>query len=197
MHTPAYVALISTQICPIFILMKVYCMCAHNIWCHKNGLCRRTSPRPPQNYKGGVGQKSGGWVLSKIPPPPDFPRFPPFSPRFPPVSPPFSPGFPRFPPFSPVFPYYREPNADWVREPWTPASRSSTFGIDPSRIRGAISNNLAAMHGGNGGTPSKCIWVDSYRMSYTQFLCKHGIPEFYIPARHNTKSSTRVAEGKR
>ena len=28
MHTPAYVALISTQICPIFILMKVYCMCA-------------------------------------------------------------------------------------------------------------------------------------------------------------------------
>ena len=46
MHTPAYVALISTQICPIFILMKVYCMCAYNIWCHKNGLCRRTSPRP-------------------------------------------------------------------------------------------------------------------------------------------------------
>ena len=46
MHTPAYVALIFTQICPIFILMKVYCMCAYNIWCHKNGLCRRTSPRP-------------------------------------------------------------------------------------------------------------------------------------------------------
>ena len=46
MHTLAYVALISTQICPIFILMKVYCMCAYNIWCHKNGLCRWTSPRP-------------------------------------------------------------------------------------------------------------------------------------------------------
>ena len=37
LHTPAYVALISTKICPIFILMKVYCMCAYNIWCHKNG----------------------------------------------------------------------------------------------------------------------------------------------------------------
>ena len=46
MHTLAYVALIPTQICPIFILMKIYCMCAYNIWCHKNGLCRRTSPRP-------------------------------------------------------------------------------------------------------------------------------------------------------
>ena len=46
MHTPAYVALISTQICPIFILMKVYCMCAYDIWCHKNEVCRRTSPRP-------------------------------------------------------------------------------------------------------------------------------------------------------
>ena len=46
MHTPAYVALISTQICPIFILMRVYCMCAYNIWCHKNGVRRRTSPRP-------------------------------------------------------------------------------------------------------------------------------------------------------
>ena len=52
MHTPAYVALISTQICPIFILMKVYCMCAYNIWCHKNGLRRRTSPRPSKALKG-------------------------------------------------------------------------------------------------------------------------------------------------
>ena len=67
------------------------------------------------------------------------------------------------------------------------------FGIDPSRIRGAISDNLAAMHGGHGGKPSKCIRVDSYRMLYAQFLCRYGIPEFYIPAQHNTKSNTRVA----
>ena len=33
------------------------------------------------------------------------------------------------------------------------------FDIDPCRIRGAISNNLAAMHGGDGGKPSKCICV--------------------------------------
>ena len=30
----------------IFILMKVYCMCAYNIWCQKNGPHCRTSPRP-------------------------------------------------------------------------------------------------------------------------------------------------------
>ena len=198
-HTPAYVALISIQICPIFILMKVYCMCAYNIWCHKNGLCRRTSPRPshvlahhpnrqlplvlramhkmengclprllpsvsgmpnpgerlgfnlvckkcsPQNYKRGGGQKSGGWVLSKIPPPPQIspfsPVFPPFSPRFPSVFPrfsPFFPVFPRFSPFFPVFPCYREPNADWVREPWTPVcvwSVSQFAGVSVDQMR--------------------------------------------------------------
>ena len=43
------------------------------------------------------------------------------------------------------------------------------FKINPSRIKVAISDNLAAMHAGDGGTPSKCIWVDSYRMWYAQF----------------------------
>ena len=64
--------------------------------------------------------------------------------------------------------------------------------IHPSRIRGPISNNLAAMHGGDGGKPSKCIRVDTYRSAYARFLCRHSIPEFYIPAQHNTKSNTRV-----
>ena len=49
------------------------------------------------------------------------------------------------------------------------------------------------MHGGKGGKPSKCIWIDAYRMAYTQFLCDHNIPEYYIPAQHNTKSNARVA----
>ena len=65
-----------------------------------NLVCKKCSP---QNYKGGggvwVGQKSGGWVLSKVPPPPWFPPFFPvflrFSPFFP-VLPRFSPFFPRF-----------------------------------------------------------------------------------------------------
>ena len=70
------------------------------------------------------------------------------------------------------------------------------FDIDPSRVRGAISENLVAMHGGDGGNPSKCMWVDAYRMSYAQFLCRHGIPEFYIPAQHNTKSNTEQRCGK-
>ena len=51
---------------------------------------------------GGGGQKSGGWVLSKIPPPqisPVFRGFPPVFPRFPSV-------FPRFPPFFPVPPRF-------------------------------------------------------------------------------------------
>ena len=34
---------------------------------------------------------------------------------------------------------------------------------------------------------------DTCHMSYAQFLCRHGIPEFYIPAQHSTKSNTRVA----
>ena len=67
------------------------------------------------------------------------------------------------------------------------------FDINPSRIRGAISNNPAAMHGGDGGKLSKCISVDTHRMPYAQFLCRHRIAEFYIPAQHNTKSNTRVA----
>ena len=67
------------------------------------------------------------------------------------------------------------------------------FEIDPKRIRGAISDNLAAMHGGEGSKPSKCIWIDAYRMAYAQFLCEHNIPEYYIPAQHNTKSNARVA----
>ena len=67
------------------------------------------------------------------------------------------------------------------------------FHIDPSQITGAISDNLGAMHGGDGGKLSKCIWVDAYCMSYAQFLCRHGIPEVYIPAQHNTKSNTGAA----
>ena len=39
------------------------------------------------------------------------------------------------------------------------------FGIDPTRSTCAISDNLAALHGGK---PSKYIWVDSYCMPYAQ-----------------------------
>ena len=53
--------------------------------------------------------------------------------------------------------------------------------------------SLAAIHGGEGGKPSKCIWVDAYSMAYAQILCKHSIVEFYIPAQHKTKSNARVA----
>ena len=67
------------------------------------------------------------------------------------------------------------------------------FEIDPNRIRGAILDNLAAMHGGEGGKPSKYIWIDAYRMAYAQFLCDHNIPEYYSPAQHNTKSNPRLA----
>ena len=83
-----------------------------------NLVCKKCSP---QNYKRGGGQKSGGWVCPKYPPPKISPIFP----RFPPVSPPVSPVFPRF---FPVFPCYREPNGDWVREPWTPISAVQLFG---------------------------------------------------------------------
>ena len=73
------------------------------------------------------------------------------------------------------------------------------FGIDLNRITGAISDNLAAMHGG--GKPSKCVWVDAYRdtVSHAEFLCTYCITEFYIPAHHNTKSNTSgvMVEGNR
>ena len=84
-----------------------------------NLVCKKCSP---QNYKRGGGGDSGWWVLSQIPPPPFSPRFSPFFPRFPPSFPRFPSVFPRFSPFFPAFPCYREPNADWVREPWTPAT---------------------------------------------------------------------------
>ena len=69
-----------------------------------NLICKKCSP---QNYKQGRGQKSGRWVLSKIPPPQISLVFPRFSPVFPPFFLRF-PVFPRFSPFSPVFPRFSQ-----------------------------------------------------------------------------------------
>ena len=67
------------------------------------------------------------------------------------------------------------------------------YDINPHQVLGAISDNLAAMHGGDGGKPSKCAWIDGYRRQYATFLSENHVPEFYIPAQHNTKSKTQVA----
>ena len=67
------------------------------------------------------------------------------------------------------------------------------YGIDLRQVLGATSDNLAAMHGGDGGKPSKCAWIDKYRLQYATFLCENQVPELYIPAQHNTKSKTQVA----
>ena len=92
-----------------------------SIWFAKNA--------PHRIINVGGGKIRVGGSCPKYPP-----QISPVSPRFSPVSPPFflrfspfSPVFPRFSPFFPVFPCYWEPNADWVREPWTPGWGASTF----------------------------------------------------------------------
>ena len=100
-----------------------------------NLVCKKCSP---QNYKRGGGGKSqvGGFCPNKKNNPP--PIFPPFFPVFPPF-------FLRFSPFFPVFPRFREPNADWVREPWTPAPAFPTGYIMSSTVRCVTSSAVRYM----------------------------------------------------
>ena len=62
------------------------------------------------------------------------------------------------------------------------------YDINPHQVLGALSDNRAAMHGGDGGKPSKCAWIDGYRLQYATFLSENHVQEFYIPAQHNAKS---------
>ena len=65
--------------------------------------------------------------------------------------------------------------------------------IAPDVVCGTIADKLAASFGASGGSPSHCVWVEAIRRQYTSYLADGHIPEFYVPAQHDTHRQDLVA----
>ena len=86
--------------------------------------------------------------------------------------------------------------SSWVAE-WRAKSRAvwllRPLSVAVSDVLGFVADNLAASFDLCGGKPSWCVWVDAVRLDYASFLTDGPVPEFFVPAQHDTLRVDLVA----
>ena len=69
----------------------------------------------------------------------------------------------------------------------------ATLHIQPRTIALAISDNLHATLGPDGGNPSKCYWVDVLRRAWAATFANTNMQEGYMRAQHSSRATTEIA----
>ena len=60
------------------------------------------------------------------------------------------------------------------------------IGWEGCAIGAVVADNVSATFGEDGGRPSPCAWIDRIRLRYAEFVSSHDVPDFYIPAQHDS-----------
>ena len=60
-------------------------------------------------------------------------------------------------------------------------------------IGAVVADNVSASFGEDGGRPSPCAWFDRIRLRYAEFVSSHDVPEYFIPAQHDSHDSYWLA----
>ena len=60
-------------------------------------------------------------------------------------------------------------------------------------IGAMVADNVSATFGEDGGRPSPCAWSERVRLRYAEFVSSHDVPEYFIPAQHDSHDSHWLA----
>ena len=60
-------------------------------------------------------------------------------------------------------------------------------------IGAMVADNVSATFGEVGGRPSPCAWIDRIRLKYAEFVSRHDVPEYFMPAPHDTGDNQWLA----
>ena len=60
-------------------------------------------------------------------------------------------------------------------------------------IGAMVADNVSATFGEDGGRPSPRSWIDRIRLRYAELVSSHDVPEYFIPAQHDSHDSHWLA----
>ena len=64
---------------------------------------------------------------------------------------------------------------------------------EDSAIAAMVADNVSATFGEDGWCPSPCAWIDRIWLQYAEFPSSHDVPEYFIPAQHDSHDSHWLA----